>query len=110
MTVCFLVLGQITSFHDMVYDIGVTPKEPFSCLFTSNPQPDAILQLDGATVPGTYVQSESQYQYRISIPIMAIDVKTAGIYSCLVSYSGSSFNLSSTAQIQSQPKAMLIVI
>ena len=94
------VLGSITRFQNMAYHVGETSHKPFSCLFTANPKPTAELHLDDMTVAGTHVRSTNKYEYNISLSIRELKLKTAGLYRCLVSFSGSPLNLTRTAPLQ----------
>lgn len=98
------ILGNITKFKDEAYDIGQSLQNPLSCVFTANPKPNAVLQLSNNTVVGTTVRFKGNHEYSISLPIRTLGPDDTGIYSCLVSFEGSSKNLSSTAQLQAFSK------
>ena len=103
-------LGKITSFTNKAYSVQGTSQEPFSCLFTAKPKPNAVLQLDtvNATV-GPPVETKNTYEYSISLPISSLDVKTAGVYHCVVEFSGSSLHINHTAQLQGDQLVVLML-
>ena len=98
----FVVLGVISSFLDKAYSLEetLTTQEPFSCVFTANPKPNAILQLNNTDVAGISVESKGPNEYNISLSVKDRIVMATGIYSCVVSYSESSVNITSTARLQ----------
>ena len=103
------VLGTITGFKDKAYSLGETSQEPFSCLFTAKPMPNAALQLDNvnATV-GPPVKTEDMNEYKISLPITSLNAATAGVYHCVVEFPGSSLHLNHRAQLQGDQLMMLV--
>jgi hypothetical protein len=103
------VLGVISSFQDKTYDIEETleTQGPFSCVFTANPKPNALLQLNKMNVGETYVESMGSDQYNISLSVKDINVRASGLYSCVVSYSGSAVNITSNALLQVVPSVTL---
>ena len=102
MTVIYVVLGVISSFPDKAFSIEETLaiQEPFSCVFTANPKPDAILQLNNKNVAGTSFESKAPNEYNISLSVKDLNVRAAGIYSCVVLYSAFSVNITGTAVLQ----------
>ena len=93
----------------MAYDIEKTLRNPFSCLFTANPKPNASLQLDGVTIVEKPVETRKKNEYTISLPIKKIELNTTGLYSCVISFSGSLVkNVTRTAQLQGSQLVMTI--
>jgi hypothetical protein len=101
------ILGSITKFNDMTYDIGETSFIPFSCVFTANPIPKATLQLEKKDVTEATLTSQNNYEYNISLPIQNYEVKLTGLYNCLVTFPGSPKTLNGTAQLQAFPMATI---
>jgi protein tyrosine phosphatase len=102
------VLGSITSFKNKAYYLGETSQDSFDCLFTANPMPQAVLQLDNVnTTAGPPVQTMKMNEFKITIPINSLTAKTSGIYQCVVEFSGSSLYLNGRAQLQVLPSVDL---